>query len=154
MGTIPIKEDLAQMLADLSQRIDNLETGGKPFTTASSPVSTTITLAAGASQGLDATISWSDSSITQAMLAVPYLQVFVDDDQILSDRYGNDGGNNVDEKDHIVFWFMDQNDHVVNPERARLHIFIENKDSVEHDYIIYVAWTYISASSSSGEGVS
>lgn len=131
---------IEERINEISKRIDRLETGGKPFTGTIGEVTDDSTSLPPGSQALfTVTVEWSDSDVTETLLATPLLIVYIDTDNDTTYQYG--GGSNIDEENHIVFWYVDTT--ASSNTSKVLRIFMQNEDTVNHIYYAHASWSYI-----------
>lgn len=146
------KKTIEEYIAQLSQRVDRLETGGKPMTGTSPTATGSIVLPAGGQVSLNVTLQWSNSDVQQALVGAPHLAIYVDNDNQGPYSYGV--GSAVDYTKHFVFYHLNNTQLVNNLYTTRVIIFVENQDSVDHEYFFYITWNFVTGASGSGEGVS
>lgn len=148
MSRVILPTDLNDILADLSRRVDNLETGGKPIAKVADEASgSSGSVSAGSQTLFTSTISWSDATVEEALLAIPHWVLYVDTDDDITQQYG--GGSNVAEENHLVLPYLDQASLEADNFRSRFRLFVQNQDSVAHEYFLHIQFLYISASSGS-----
>lgn len=146
MGKTILPAELEEQLGALSRRIENLETGAKPLVSVSGEASgNTGSLNQNVQSLLTVTLNWVDTDEVTNPHGVPYIQVYVDNDN--DTTYALPGGTNVDETKHKIIWHLVQEDIEGNPNRCRLRIYILNQDTNPHTYYVHVQWTYVTASS-------
>lgn len=150
MGDVirPIRLD--NILADFSRRLSNVETGGRPVVGLSSQASASFTLAAGAQAGaIAATLNWVASDVQTNPGGVPYLALYIDNDNDANYLWPSGGSLTADMEDTRMMFFLDESDLTANNNRCRCRVFVYNGGSSSHDYFLKVKWTYIKGGSSS-----
>lgn len=143
------KKQIDDYISDISQRLDRLETGGKPITGVSGLATGTFTLAAGEDIDLGAQLEWSNPDITAQPHGVPYLGVYVDtnnDDDFIW-PYGSSLSSG--QKNVTIIEFMNLFHLKDNPNKSRVLWYFKNNDSSSHTYYIEAQWTYSTGSSGS-----
>lgn len=149
MGKVYTPETISDILADLSRRVDNLETGGKPIVDLTSRASASFTLASGADTTLAVTLSWTDSTVTTYPKGLPHFSLYIDNDDNGAYFYPDGVSLSSGQLDTFVYWQLDDNDQKSNQYRSRAVYYIRNDDSVSHDYYFYVRWLYVTGGASS-----
>lgn len=150
MGITVTQPELSDILAQLSRRIDTLETGGKPMLGLTASGSLSITLAAGVdSTAIGSTISWTNPNVTAPMNGIPYLALYVDTDNVATHLWPvgtslTSGQRNVDFR-----WFLDQRYLSQFNNQTRTRIYLKNNDSGSHTYYLYIQWIFMQGGSGS-----
>jgi hypothetical protein len=145
-------KDLTETIASLHKRINRLEAGGKPMTGTSPTATGSYTLPAGNQVSLNVTLKWSGSDVEQALVGAPHIAIYVDNDN--QGPYGYGVGSAVDYTKHFVFWHLNNTQLVNNLYTTRIIIYVQNQDTIDHDYFFYITWNFVTGASGSGEGIS
>lgn len=151
MSDVVGRKTLEDYIAILKRKIDRLEAGGKPMV-GISPVSSTgeIILAAGADiGGIAATLSWANANVLTNPKATPHVAIYIDNDEDNDYLWPSGVGLSSGQRNLQADVFMDLLDLVNNPERTRARLYLRNKDSSQHSYFVYIAFTYMTGGSGS-----
>lgn len=149
MSTTLKQKNVWDYIADLNQRVNRLETGGKPIVESNSGGVTPFTLPAGATATVTTTISWADANITAKMMANYYQSFYIGTDNS-SAHYWPEGGS-IDSSKHHISWFYDfVNTNNEDFKETVIKTRVENKDSGSHDYYLRNGYVFIGGQSGSG----
>lgn len=145
-----IPQTLADQVAELSRRIEALETGAKPLVEYSGATFIgSVTLAAGAASRVTSTLDWSDSSVTTNPGGELYLAIYVDTDND-GDYLWHSGASLSDNDRKLTISLIKDLAHLDNNNDSnRIQWRIVNNDASQHTYYLYSGFTYLGGGSSS-----
>lgn len=150
MSTTLKQKDIWDYIADLSQRVNRLETGGKPIVGLSDPAN--VSLSADANEiftNITSTLTWVDTDVNTNPGAVPYFALFIDEDNDPTHIWPSGSGLTAEERLIEVRWFMDLAYLSNNPNQNRVRYVLWNTDSIAHTLHFYTGWTYVKGGSGS-----
>lgn len=149
MSSFPKDKDIYDYIRELSERVQRLETGGRPIVSVSPPTTIFISsLGAGDFISATGTLSWS-TAIEANPGAVPFYTLFVD--ALDDDNIYPDGANLTSGMRDLTFNIYGNQNYLDQfPNQSPSHIILFNNDSSSHDYWIRQQWTYISGQTGGG----
>lgn len=149
MNPSNLRPDLEDIIAGLARRISKLETGGKPVTGLSAQSFVSVPLTAGNEVTLAATLAWNDTSVPVNPNGIPYLAVYVDNDENPAYLWPAGSSMSAGQKNMTFDWFLNYEDLDNNSNRSQVYVRIKNNDSGSHTYYLHIQWVYTNASSGS-----
>lgn len=156
MGVTIKQKSIIEIISDLSKRLDNLETGGKPLVTNEVPaipseIPVEFTLPADTYATITVTLFWDDANVLANPNGKIYFSFYIDVDNNANNQWP--GGNNIDPALHHISWFYSfAHNYNVDFKETIVQILVENLDSISHDYFFYDAFSLFSGQSGAGGG--
>jgi len=150
MSTTIEEKEIWDYIGALKQRIDRLETGGKPMIGRSGIGGALIELDPSEEIGsIAATLSWNETDVVVTPNGIPYFAIFVDNDNDPAYLWPSGVSLSSGQKNLEFDWFLDADDFDSNGNRTRVRVRMKNNDGSAHDYYFYVIWTYMKGGSGS-----